>query len=125
MANEISQTVSYTATKNSVTISGGTTKTSDMTGNRLVSMVIAVSSTYEALSAGVLAEFSTTPPGELYIRNIDASNTLMVSLTNASASNFAVILPGKQSHIQPAAISVYVAFSTGTGGLAHVAANEA
>lgn len=123
MANEVTNTISFTVSKNSVTISGGTTKQSDMTGTVLVSEIFAVSSTLEALSA-LVPDITTV--GNIYIRNLDASATLLVCNTNASSA-YAIcnwIRPGDQVMLSPYPSSfanMYVQFSSTHTGHAHIA----
>jgi hypothetical protein len=126
MANEVTNTISFSVTKNSVTISGGTTKQSDMGGNAMASEVFGVSNAPESITA-LMPDISSY--GNIYIRNIDASNTLLVFGSNGGSTtgpwlqNW--ILPGDQVLLSPHmtnASGLYVAFCTNTSGHAHIAA---
>lgn len=124
MANEVTNTMSFSVTKNSVTISGGTTKQSDMNGNAMVSEVFAVSNTPEALSA-LMPDIASV--GNVYIRNLDASNTLLV-LNSSTNTGYALrdwIMPGDQVLMSPHISSgslLFIQFSGATSGHAHIAA---
>lgn len=90
MANEITVSVSLTASKDSATISVSANKTFDMTNEDMTQATQNIGTSAEALSLGDIA----APAAYIYVRNMDPTNFVVLSLASDGTSPFAKIRPG-------------------------------
>ena len=90
MANEISASVSLTATKNGVSVGNSASRVATMAGDQMLSNVQIVGAVAEAL---VLGDVATV--GYVLIKNLDATNYVEIALdAPCTAQVFCKVLAG-------------------------------
>lgn len=90
MANEITVSASLTASKDNASITVSASKTFDMSNNDMVQATQNVGTTAEALALGDLS----LPAAYLYVRNMDPTNFVVLSLNSDGSTPFSKIRPG-------------------------------
>lgn len=124
MANEISYSVSFTATKGGASVSTGTwSDTVDMAGADMISATQNIGTSDEALDFGDI----TSPAGRVAIKNLDATNYVELSLATGGSfdgSRFAKIGPGEAIIYCPAVSGTIYAQADTASCLVQVVACE-
>lgn len=91
MANEISYSVSLSASKGGASISSSGNKSQDMAGTEMSSLVQSLTTTGAALTLGGVDQAEV-----LAIKNMDATNNVVIGLTNGNPPTnvISIIKPG-------------------------------
>lgn len=108
MANEITQTVQLTATKNSATVSLSTTKRITMSGDDMVQSTQVIGTTAETLSLGDISG----APSQLLIKNLDATNFVEIGGDSGLTVFKIKILSGETVLIRPTSATIYAKADT-------------
>lgn len=90
MANEITVSASLSATKDTASITVSATKTFDMTNEDMIQSTQAIGTSAEALALGDIS----APAAYIYVRNMDPTNFVVLSLVSDGSTPFAKIRPG-------------------------------
>jgi hypothetical protein len=92
MANEITGSVSITASKNGAAVSASATIAATMSGEQMISNVQIIGTSSEALVLG-----DVTTIGYVYLKNLDATNFVSISVlaTAVAGTSFTKLLPGE------------------------------
>lgn len=110
MANEITASIALSCSKNSAAISVTASKTFDMTGDDMLAATQIIGTSTEALDLGDI----TVPAAYIYIRNLDPTNFITLSIDNANADIFAKIRPGHFAMFPPPQTGpIYATANTG------------
>lgn len=108
MANEITQTITLSATKGGATVSLSSTKRIDMTGNEMMQSTQSIGTTAETLALGDVAGV----PASVAIKNLDATNYVDIG-GNADLDTFYVrIRPGQTAVFQPSSGTLHAKANT-------------
>lgn len=110
MANEITLTAGLSIIKNGASVSGAISGLRiSQTGNNSIGNIQNVGTTTEQLSFG-----DVTTPGYLFVKNLDATNFVLVSLATPaiSGTSFAKLLPGEAFVIPTRQTTVYAIADT-------------
>lgn len=112
MANEISITVSLSASKNSASLSLSGSTTQDMAGSDMSQLTQELTTTPEIAALSDVA----TPAAYIFVRNLETeTNDVHLSLNSDGSNKFATIKPGKFCVFPPAVgQNVYLAASATT-----------
>lgn len=103
MANEISVSVSLSASKGGATLSLQGTKTLDMAGEDMIQCTQIVTTSAEALAFGDI----TGVPAYLGIKNLDDTNAINISLVSDGTTPFAILKAGQVMVLPPGASTIY------------------
>lgn len=107
MANEIRESLNFTARKNGAEVAIATSNNITMTGDDLVSLTQVIGTTEETVGFGDI----TGAPGEVIIKNLDATNFVRLSATGQTG--FAIkLLPGRFTVFQPTSATLYAIADT-------------
>jgi len=107
MANEIYESVNFTARKNGAEISISSSTNVTMTGDDLVNVTQVIGTTEEIVGFGDI----TGAPGAVIIKNLDATNFVQLSATGQTG--FVIkLLPGRFTVFQPASATLYAIADT-------------
>ena len=114
MANEISLSVSVSASKNGASVTGSSSQISTMAGDQMISNVQIIGTASEALVLG-----DVTTPGYVYLKNLDPTNFVSISvITPAMASTcFCKLLPGDMTIIKAVGTSPTLTAIADTGSV--------
>lgn len=119
MANEITFTASLAATKSGVTVTTGSQSAqATMAGDQMITNVQAVGTDAEALLLGDVSSL-----GFVFVRNLDATNFVELSLESDGSSPFAKLLAGEFA-VFPAATATMYAIADTAGCNVQVVAVE-
>ena len=108
MANEISLSVGFSASKGGVTVrapSGGITR--NMAGTEMISNVQSVGTSAEALQLG-----DVTTIGYLVVKNLDATNFVEIDSANTFDKFPQKLLAGDQVVLRPQTATIHVKANT-------------
>lgn len=108
MANEITQIVTLTVSKNGASNSLSTTKRIDMTGSGLAQLTQSIGTTAETLNLGDIA----TAPGNLAIKNLDATNYVEIGGDSGLTVFKLKIKAGESAIFQPNSATIYAKANT-------------
>jgi hypothetical protein len=108
MANEITQTIQLTATKNAATVSLSTTKRITMSGDDMVQSTQVIGTSAELLVLGDI----TGAPSQLAIKNLDATNFVEIGGDSGLTVFKIKILPGETVLIRPTSATLYALADT-------------
>jgi hypothetical protein len=120
MANEISTTANFTATKGGATINVSASKAITMSGVDMVQATQNIGTSAEALSFGDI----TGVPAFCIVKNLDATNFIELATDSGMSNKFAKILAGQWAAFPPSAAAIYALANT-AGVLVQVGAAEA
>jgi len=92
MANEISASISLTASKGGATVQASSGVTATMSGDQMISNVQIIGTASEAILLG-----DVTTPGYVYFKNLDATNFVSISVlaTAVAGTSFCKLLAGE------------------------------
>src|SRR5687768_2756767 len=108
MANEISATVSLSASKNGAAIaSGQLSAVDDMAGDQMITNVQIVGTAAEALNLGDVSTIGYT-----VLKNMDSTNYVEISLISDGTTPFAKLLAGDIALIPMSTATVYAKANT-------------
>jgi hypothetical protein len=110
MANEITLTAALSLVKSGQTIQGAVNGLSiAQSGTNNIGNVQAIGTTSEALSVG-----DVTTPGYLYVKNLDATNFVVLDLNNPAVAStaFCTLLPGEACVIPTRRSAIYAKADT-------------
>ncbi len=113
MSSEISCGCSLTATKNGATVSGSGTKSLDMSGTEMIANVQTFTTSEAAIQLGGCDSVS-----QLYVKNLDSTNTLTLGFANPIVTILSVIQPGDMIKVTGVSTTLY-----GKSGASTVDAN--
>lgn len=119
MANEIFATLQFTARKNGAEIAITSQHSVSMTGNDLLSATQVIGTTAEAVSFGDI----TGAPGEVVIKNLDATNFIELGGDSGLTVFKTKLLPGRFTVFQPTSATLYAKADTADVRI-QVVANE-
>lgn len=108
MANEIYESISFTARKNGAEISIASSNQVTMTGDDLVSITQVIGTTAELISFGDI----TGAPGEVVIKNLDATNYIEIGGDSGLTVFKTNLLPGRFTVFQPSSATLYAKANT-------------
>lgn len=108
MANEIYESLSFTARKNGAEIGISTSNRVTMTGDELVNVTQVVGTTAELVSFGDI----TGAPGEVVIKNLDATNYIEIGGDSGLTVFKTKLLPGRFTVFQPSSATLYAKANT-------------
>ena len=107
MANEISLNISFAVAKNGASVSGATSANFTMTGDQFISNVQIIGTSSETL---VFGDVSTI--GFVYVKNLDPTNFVEISVDNGQTEIIAKLLPGEACLFKPGTTTVYAKADT-------------
>jgi hypothetical protein len=109
MANEITIAASLLASKGGASVNTGSQlKALTMTGGDMYQATQNIDTTYEALVFGDI----TQPAGQMFIRNLDATNYIELALDTAFTNKICKIRPGCFAIFEPTAAILYAKANT-------------
>jgi len=109
MANEITTSVSFVAAKGGASINFSGTKTSDLNGTEMTSIVQEfTTSDSQAVSLGGVDQVQV-----LAIKNMDSTNSLTISLNGTHTQVVSVIPPGANILLYGTSLTLYGKSSAG------------
>jgi len=108
MANEIFESVSFSATKNDAKVEIATSSRVTMTGNELVNSTQVIGTTAELVVFGGI----TGAPGEVIIKNLDATNYIELGGDSGLTVFKTKLLPGRFTVFQPSSATLYAKANT-------------
>jgi hypothetical protein len=117
MATEIRAQGSLSAAKNGVSVSASVSVNPDMAGDQLIGNVQAIGTGAEAI---VFGDISTI--GYVFLKNMDATNYVDISMVSDATTPFAKLLAGDFTIIKAASALVYAKANTAGINLQVVAA---
>ena len=92
MANEISLSAQLSSNKAGMNVAGSGSVSADQAGDTVLASVQTIGTTTEAVNIGDITDL-----GYLFVKNMDATNTIRIGLTSPVAAGDAMItlLPGQ------------------------------
>lgn len=108
MANEIYESISFTARKNGAEIAISTSNNVTMTGDDLVNVTQVIGTTAELVAFGDI----TGAPGEVVIKNLDATNYIELGGDSGLTVFKTKLLPGRFTVFQPSSATLYAKADT-------------
>jgi hypothetical protein len=90
MANEITVSASLSATKDNASVTVSASKTFDMSNEDMTQATQAIGTSAEALALGEVS----APAAYIYVRNLDPTNFVVLSLESDGTSPFSKLRPG-------------------------------
>jgi hypothetical protein len=108
MANEVFESIRYTARKNGAEISISSTANVTMTGNGLVNATQVIGTTAETVSFGDIGG----APGEVVIKNLDATNFIEIGGDSGLTVFKTKLMPGRSTIFQPTSATLYAKANT-------------
>jgi hypothetical protein len=97
MANEITASVSLSASKDNASMTVSASKTFDMSNEDMIQATQAIGTSAEALALGDIA----APAAYIYVRNMDPTNFVVLSLVSDGSTPFSKIRPGHFAMFPP------------------------
>jgi hypothetical protein len=108
MPNEINVLLNLAISKGGASWTGSLTKSKDLTGDDGISATQILSTAVVALAVGALAQNNA-----VFIKNLDATDSVKVGIDNAMANRFATIPPGSGIYLEsPPALWVQATANT-------------
>lgn len=108
MANEISVSANFLASKNGVSVNVAPTKTLDMAGEDMLQGTQEIGTSAEQITFGAI----TGAPGYVVIKNLDDTNFVEIANDASMAEKYAKLLPGKFILYPPSSGTVYARADT-------------
>lgn len=108
MANEISQTVRLTVTKNGSTFTFNQQKSITMTGDDVLAGTQIIGTTAETVNLGEISG----APGQIAIRNTDSTNFVEIGGDSGLTVFKIKIRPGHSALIEPTSATIYAKADT-------------
>lgn len=108
MAQEITQTVSLSATKGGATVNISSTKRVDMTGTGMIQTTQSIGTSAEAIALGDLSG----APSMIEIKNLDATNFVEIGGDSGLTVFKLKLRPGHATLFQPSAVPLYAKADT-------------
>jgi len=107
MANEISVSISLTASKNGATNVASASNTITMAGDQMITNVQTIGTSSETLALG---DVSTL--GYLFIKNLDATNFILVDYVDTMDAFTQKLLAGESILLKPVGTTIYAFANT-------------
>jgi len=108
MANEITQTVNLTVSKNNASSSFSCIKRIDMTGSAITQATQSIGTTAEVLALGDIV----TAPGNLAIKNLDSTNYIEIGGDSGLTVFKVKLLAGQSLIFTPTSATIYAKANT-------------
>jgi hypothetical protein len=108
MASEIYESISFTARKNGAEISISSSNNVTMTGDDLVNVTQVIGTAAELVGFGDI----TGAPGEVVIKNLDATNYIELGGDSGLTVFKTKLLPGRFTVFQPSSATLYAKANT-------------
>ena len=119
MANEIYTSISYKARKNGADISISSAHNVTMTGDDMINTTQVIGTTAELVGFGEI----TGAPGEVVIKNLDATNFIELGGDSGLTVFKTKLLPGRSTIFQPSSATLYAKADTASVRI-QILANE-
>ena len=108
MANEISASATFLASKGGVNVSVQPTKTNDMAGVNMIQGTQAIGTSAEVVTFGAISG----APSWIMIKNLDDTNFVEIANDASMAEKYAKLLPGQFILYPPSSGTVYARADT-------------
>lgn len=108
MADEIYESIQFTARKNGAEISMSSSNSVTMAGDDFVNLTQVIGTTAELVSFGDI----TGAPGEVLIKNLDATNFIELGGDSGLTVFKTKLLPGRFTIFQPSSATLYAKADT-------------
>jgi hypothetical protein len=108
MANEVSFSGQFLASKNGATVTASMQKVLTMAGDDLVQATQVIGTSAEVLDFGEIAG----APGYVVVQNLDAANFVELATDAGMANKFAKLLAGEWAGFPPSSATIYAKADT-------------